>query len=335
MEHGGDVWKSDRPEDWLDFSASLKPDGPPYWVRSCLRRAMSAVRYYPDPEQKRAREGLARFLGVSPDRVLVCSGGEEALDLAISGETGEVVTAPVAFGEYARLSRIHGRPFRTDNEPLNPGGTRILCNPDNPTGCACLREDVLNTLAECRRSGGSLLVDEAFVHYCPEVSVAAVQEEGLLVAGSMTKILGIPGIRLGYLVSSPERIAACRRRQLPWSLSAGATEIAVALADHREEIMREAQRNARRRQELVRDLTRLGIRVTPSMANFLLLRFPEGMNHVPQTLREKGILVRDCTSFGLPAENVRVAVRTRGDNARLVRTLEELMEGSRRCAENR
>ena len=63
MRHGGNVWDEARPEDWLDYSANLRPEGTPDWVAETLRRAVADTRYYPDRHMRMARQGLAAALG--------------------------------------------------------------------------------------------------------------------------------------------------------------------------------------------------------------------------------------------------------------------------------
>ena len=62
MIHGGTVWNTANPSDWLDFSANLRPEGPPDWVTETLRSTLDDIRFYPDPDMKRARRGLAGYL---------------------------------------------------------------------------------------------------------------------------------------------------------------------------------------------------------------------------------------------------------------------------------
>ena len=94
MNHGGYVWGSGDPSEWLDFSANLRPEGPADWVRESLREALGKVRYYPDPEMKQARRGIALFLGVPEECVLPVSGGMAAIDLALQLDRGRVYTVP-------------------------------------------------------------------------------------------------------------------------------------------------------------------------------------------------------------------------------------------------
>ena len=73
--HGGDVWQGGNPDEWLDFSANLNPDGPPDWVAMALSRGLDRVKYYPELTEEAARRGVAEHLGVPEDRVLVTAGG--------------------------------------------------------------------------------------------------------------------------------------------------------------------------------------------------------------------------------------------------------------------
>ena len=86
VAHGGDVWQGGGPGQWLDFSANLRPEGPPDWVLKAMREGLDRARYYPDLNGTAARRGMAEHLGLREDCVLVTSGGIEAASLA-SGVT--------------------------------------------------------------------------------------------------------------------------------------------------------------------------------------------------------------------------------------------------------
>src|SRR5699024_2874891 len=83
MNHGGDVWQGDAPESYLDFSANIRPGGAPQWVRQALMRGMNAVCYYPDPQMRRARAALAKYLELDAAWVLPTAGGISAIDMAV------------------------------------------------------------------------------------------------------------------------------------------------------------------------------------------------------------------------------------------------------------
>ena len=323
MKHGGNVWEDGKPEMWLDFSANLRPEGTPYWVMQAMQDALFHTRYYPDRAMQAARRGLAAYASVSPECILPTAGGAAAIDLALSMSHGTVHVMPVTFGEYAERAKIHGRSISVWNGECTPGDTVVLCNPNNPTGEAMTRKQMLSLLEHIRFCGAELIMDEAFIDFCPEYSVRQDVQMGLTVVGSLTKTLCIPGVRLGYVCAVPERIAELERRALPWAVSALASAVAEKLPKHLEEIKEDAARNALRREKLAVALRALGASVIPSSANFLLVDFGCDMTEAAARLKEKQILVRTCASFGLPPCVWRLAVKTEEENARLIEYLEE------------
>ncbi len=325
MNHGGNVWGSGNPSGWVDFSANLRPDGPPRWVREAVCDAQRDIRFYPDPDMKRAREGLSSFLGVPADCVLPVPGGIAAIDLVLGLSSGCVYVQPPTFCEYAERARVHGRPCETWSEKCRRDDTLVICNPNNPTGSVLPRTELLSLLDTMSSGGGDMLVDEAFIEYCPEYSLRGFLRPGLIIAGSLSKILGTPGIRLGYICAVPETVRALRERMFPWPLDAFSSEIAARLPDHAEDVHADRRLNAERRNAFARQLRNLGAEVFPSESNFLLADFHRKMAGAAEQLKACGILVRTCGSFGLPDSFWRLAVKTEAENTHLVSELEEIL----------
>ena len=323
MKHGGNVWEDGKPEMWMDFSANLRPEGTPYWVMQTMQDALFHTRYYPDQAMKAAKHGLAVYAGVSPECILPTAGGAAAIDLALSMSSGTVHVMPVTFSEYAERAKVHGRSVSVWNGECAPGDTVVLCNPNNPTGEVRTRKQILSLLEHVRSCGAEMIVDEAFIDFCPEYSVRQDVQTGLTVVGSLTKTLCIPGVRLGYVCAVPERIAEFERHALPWSVSALASAVAAKLPEYLEEIKADTAKNAARREKMGAALRTLGAKVLPSSANFLLADFGCDMTEAAIRLKEKRILVRTCASFGLPPCVWRLAVKTEEENARLIACLEE------------
>lgn len=343
MRHGGNVWQGEQPDMWLDYSANLRPEGPPQWVQNALRRSMENVRYYPDPEMKRARAGLAKYLGLDPACVLPTAGGISAIQLASHIPSSQTLLLTPCFCEYAQFARSPIRrlsllgkdrqlslPTAAD---IQPDSLLWLCNPMNPVGHAFSRREVEELLEAVEQAGGMLAVDEAFIEYCPENSVAALVErhERLLITGSMTKILGIPGVRLGYLCAAPELLARLAGEQVTWELSCFAEAVAAALPQHRSEIQADSVCNALRRRALARELEALGAYVYPSQSACLLVDFQRDTAPIIEAMREKGILLRSCMDFDdiNDGRHLRIAVKDVAANQILIESLKEVLT----CAE--
>ena len=325
MKHGGNVWEDHRPAQWLDFSANLRPEGTPEWVMQILKDALKDTRYYPDRAMRAARKGLAEWLCVPESHVLPAAGGAAAIDLILSRRTGTVYTYPVTFGEYAERAGVYHRPCKAWQGQCGQNDTVMLCNPNNPTGSCSSRSDLMTLFEKIRASGCELVVDEAFIDFCPEYTVRHEVREGLSVVGSLTKTLCIPGVRLGYICAAPEVIEQMQQRTLPWSLSTLANAVASELPKHCQEIRADLLRNTARREQLTALLEELQAEVWPSKSNFLLVDFKQDMTPVADWLKTQGILVRTCASFGLPPQFLRLAVKTENENAVLINALREGM----------
>lgn len=324
MIHGGNVWEGE-PTRWLDFSANLRPEGPPDWVVEAMQAALTDVRYYPDRAMKRARRGLAAYAGTPEEYILPTAGGAAAIDMVLQQRKGRVLTFQPTFCEYAERAAVHGRPHGIWQGECVPGDTVFLANPNNPTGTAITRNELLTIHQRVTAQGGELIVDEAFIDFCPEHGVSKDVQTNLTVVGSMTKTLCIPGVRLGYVCAAPDVIAALEKRMLPWSLCALATDIAARLPYHLDEIRQDAAVNRVRRERFKKQLSSLGAEIQPSEANFLLADFKQDMTDVARVLKERGILVRTCNAFGLPGSILRLAVKTEEQNNRLIHELEAIL----------
>jgi threonine-phosphate decarboxylase len=313
----------------LDFSVNLNPLGPP----DSLAAALNAddVLRYPEPGSLALCRALAERHHVEHEKVLVTNGACEAIELVMASLAPRrvVVLAP-AFTEYEDAARAWGHEvvtivareadeFRWHLGRIDAGRDDlvVLGNPASPAG----------VLSEVPELDAMLLVDEAYMDFV-EQPASAIGRPRTLVVRSFTKLFACPGLRLGYLVGD---VAPQRARQPAWPVSrlAQAVGQAVLAETDYQEFTRGFVRE--RREELAAQLRAIsGIRVFPSAANFLLLRI-SGAGRVAQRLLERGIAVRLCDNFtGLEADAfLRVAVRKRSENQRLVAALAEALDAAR------
>ena len=321
----------------LDFSASVNPLGPSPRVREALARL--DVSRYPDPQSLALTEELARRNGVDPERILVGNGATELIHLVVRvfvrGGQRAIAFTPT-FGEFERASQLQSasifpwqanpqRGFRWTLRNKADVLRRVtpplvyLCNPNNPTG-VYLDEAEVRSVVE-GLIGGPMLLDEAYVNFVEQRwdATRLTRRGRVILLRSMTKDYGLAGLRLGYMVAHPDAVAAVRRLQPEWSVSAAAQAAGLAaLADeehlrHSLALLREAKA------ALVEALAEREFELHAGEANFLLIRVGDA-SAVRLALFARGVAVRDCTSFGLP-EYIRVAVRTPAENERLVAEL--------------
>lgn len=349
-EHGGDLVGARRRygvEHLLDFSSNLNPLGPPPGLLLRLGRGLRSVLAYPDPHCREARRALSRWLGVRPEELLLGNGSVELLYLlchALPFRRALVVLP--TFAEYAYAVRIAGGEVRSlsPEEGLRPTLEAILeaireveliflCNPNNPTGQLWTGEELGAILEEARRRGAMLVLDEAFIEFAPEgfsLVREAPRRPNLLVLRSLTKSFALAGLRLGYLVARAELVERVSRWQPPWSVNALAQLAAVECAGRADHLRRTRGYLRRERRLLERALGGFPeLEPLPSAANFLLVRL-RGVSAagLSAELARRGVLVRDCSGLpGLRGEFIRVAVRRRRENLRLISVLREALGG--------
>jgi histidinol-phosphate/aromatic aminotransferase/cobyric acid decarboxylase-like protein len=293
--HGGDVFAvaaalGCEPTEILDLSASFNPDAPD--VTALAKSQLDSLGRYPDPAA--ATAAMAAALGAAPESVLLTNGGAEAIAL-VAAELGRAAVAQPEFSLYARhLADVV--------DPADdPAAPRIRSNPNNPTGrladageTAAVWDEAFYPLATGEWSRGDVAAGRAAV-----------------VVGSLTKVFACPGLRVGYVHADPAVIARLAERQPRWALNGLAAALVpelLGLAD----LPAWAAATARRRAALAAAIPC----AEPSDANFVLVRV-EDAGAARARLARCGVLVRDCSSFGLPG-HIRVAVP---DEAGLVRLL--------------
>lgn len=339
MKHGGNVWQGEGPSEWLDYSANLRPEGTPDWVKEALLRGMENARYYPDPSMKRAKAALAECLGISADFILPTAGGISAIQLANKLPSCETVLLTPCFCEYEQFATSPINKvslLKAEHEIALPEAFELkenslvwLCNPMNPVGYAFEKKEIERLLHQIEEQNSYLVVDEAFIEYCPEHSVVDLVEnhDHLLITGSMTKILGIPGVRLGYLCAQPQVLEELKKHQLTWELSCFAEAVALAMPEHKAEIQTDSVRNTKNCDLLISGLCELGIYVYPSQSACVLADFGRPVDAIAQALKERKILVRSCMSFDdiNDGRHLRLAVKDEASNQKLIATLREVM----------
>ena len=330
------------PETVLDFSVCSNPFMPPPGVTKILNTI--AVNRYPDSEATEFRQCLSQKLGVSPDNILVGSGAIELIRLialTYFGHGDSVLILEPAFGEYQVACRIVGaevlRQWAKEEdgfaprieEAINfirqrqPKGV-FICNPNNPTGQYLTRQEI--EMISDAGGDGLLILDEAYISFVDESwsSLDLIRRGNVIVVRSMTKDYALAGLRLGYAIASHEIIDALRRVRPPWNVNIVAQKAGVAAlsdADYLEQCNKEIRQA---KQFLMDELRQIGFTLVPSKTNFFLVRVPSAKAFRSALLRH-GILVRDCTSFGLP-EYVRVAPRTMPECQRLITVIDSLKQ---------
>lgn len=312
----------------LDFSANTNPRTPP-GTAAVYEAALAASRSYPAEDYEEFRAAVADYVGCDAGEVVPTAGGMAAIRLAVATHVGRgdgaLVPAPT-FGEYAREVRLQGGEPEfvpaadlLETEPA-PYALAIACQPNNPTGRAADPDRLRAFAARCRDAGTLLLVDEAFIDLTDLDSVAAVP--GTVVARSLTKAFGLPGLRMGYAVATGTPLDRLEAARPTWGLSVPAAAVGTHCLDQ-EEFRAATRRRVRRERDRMAERLAARFDVAPSEAPFLLLATdsPAAVDDVLRTAKEAGIVIRDARTFRGLDRHFRVAVRLPAENDRLLEAL--------------
>jgi len=326
----------------------MNPLGPPSAVWQALLDHLAGIVHYPDPYSRVLKTALADYLGVEPTHLAIGNGSIELIYLLPRVFPFATTTLPApGFSEYeyaARLNRSQCRylylqpPDYTWDLPalmaeVSRGGLIFLCNPNNPTGTLLSRPD-LEALLEALPQSALLVMDEAFIDFVDhsqELTLVpqAIKDPRLLVLGSLTKFFALPGLRLGYLAGTSERISRLAAFLPPWNINSLAQAAGVAALADKKYIQHSREYIIKVRQKLYEGLSAIpGLNPLPPTANFIFCRLAPELPNAPKMVElmgRRGFLLRDCSNYqGLDDRCLRLAVRHLKDNLALVAALQEL-----------
>jgi threonine-phosphate decarboxylase len=294
----------------LDFSASVNPFPPVVaWHNN-----PSYLGHYPDNDYYELKEQISRTFHRTPEEICVGNGSIELIrvfcSIMLRGDK-KFFTESHTFGEYALSARLAGA-YKAGSS--RESDVLFICNPNNPTGTLRKKAEMICHLEDAKSRGALLFCDEAFIELSdPAQSLADVCDPALFVLHSLTKSFSVPGIRFGYGFGDPVLIEKIEITRPPWSVNAFAEAYAIQAFQHRDELARSRAMIAIERDFLAAGICSLGLRCCPSSANFILVRCGRDVASLCSCLAQQDILVRNCTSFGLPT-CIRIAVRTRDEN---------------------
>lgn len=298
---------------------------------------------YPDRHATELRAALAGLHGVHPEQVFCANGSNEVLQslcLAYGGPGRRVAVFEPTYALHSHIARLTGtgtavgrrRPdFSLDLDQVrdvmaaaDPVIT-FLCSPNNPTG---MSDDPVAVRSVLERCPGLVVVDEAYGQFADWSALEMVDDDRpLVVTRTFSKTWSMAAARLGYLVGPRAVVAALERVALPYHLDAFkqvAGRLAVEFVGQMEQriglIVRERQR-------IVAAFGRLPVTVWPSQSNFVLFR-PESRkgDEVWAGLLDRGVLVRDTSSWPGLAGCLRVTIGTPEENDVFLSALEEVLE---------
>ncbi len=325
----------------VDFSSNINPLG----ISPLALKALDIkkAQFYPPPYSPELKKGIAKCLGVKNENITLGNGSMELIkdfcSLFLDKRDVALVLEPT-FSEYSRYSKIYGKAATPILASKNLGHvsedvlnkvhdkTRVIFigRPNNPTGYLIPEGELREILDFANKKGIYVFLDEVFIEFSQSRSAVKLinRYKNLFVLRSFTKFFAMPGLRVGYGVGCKELIDKLEAIKPPWNINISAHDMALASLQDESYISKSKKLIAKERDFLAANLKKEGIIVYDSHANFLLLRFNWNSRDVKSELLNQGLLVRDCSNFhGLDTRFIRVSVRGRKDNLKLISALKE------------
>ncbi|EMA25012.1 histidinol-phosphate transaminase [Haloarcula marismortui] len=328
------------PDDMVKLASNENMFGPSPDAVEAIRGSAERMHSYPKASHADLVDELADMWDVTPEQVWLSNGGDGALDCLARAmlDPGQDVLVPSpGFAYYAMSARYHHGEVNeytlskaddfaqtADTVLKDYDGERIvyLTSPHNPTGAEFTTEAV-RTIAEETDEQTLVLVDEAYGEFTEKPSKRPLlsDRDDVALLRTFSKAYGLAGIRLGYAVVPEDWADAYARINTPFSASELACRAGLAALDDDEHVERSVDTAAWAREYLSEELD---APTWDSAGNFILAEVGDA-SAIADAAQERGVIIRDCSSFGLP-ECIRITCGTREDTERAVSVLNEVIE---------
>ncbi|MCZ7357795.1 MAG: histidinol-phosphate transaminase [Candidatus Methanoperedens sp.] len=330
------------PDKIIKLGSNENPLGPSPLAVKAIKEKAGRIHIYPDPGARDLRNAISSYTGYPVNNIVVSGNGmdgilDTVMRLFMSQEAESVIPIPTfSYYEIATLAN-GGKPVFVEREPdfsidtekilknVN-GNTRMifLCSPNNPSGNSVSEETARNILES---ADAIVFIDEAYVEFSETSLTGLVREyDNIIVGRTFSKAFGLAGMRMGYALA-PEWI--CKeylKVMTPFSMDVLSSAAGFAALNDKEHLQKSIQTVRKGRMQLAGGLKSL-CKVYPSDANFILIDVsPRTAKEISELLLEKGIIVRDCTSFrGAGNSLIRITVGTELQNEKVIAAMGSIL----------
>jgi histidinol-phosphate aminotransferase len=333
----------------IKLSANETPLGPSPKAIAAYKAVAEHLDRYPDGASTALRSAIARRYGLDPARIVCGAGSDELISLLAhhySGQGDEVLMTAHAFAMFKIFTLASGatpvaapeRDYRADVDALLARVTPrtkivFLANPNNPTG-TYIPHDEVRRLHRGLPGHTLLVLDAAYGEYVRRNDYEAGLElvatsANAVMLRTFSKIYGLAALRLGWAYCPAAVADVLNRVRGPFNVTGPAIAAGIAALDDIAHVERAVAHNEKWLPWMMAELERIGIKVTPSAGNFVLLHFPAGRTWTAADtfLKERGIILRPVGAYGIP-NALRLTIGTEDDNREVVGALTAFMSVS-------
>lgn len=334
------------PKEIIDFSSNVNPEVIKDLDKYILE-GLKESRSYPDINYTNLRKNIGDYLNIKSEYIIPGNGATELIYLLMKVIGKRLAILNPTFSEYRRSAKLNGlevidlnlneeNQFLIDIEEiknnLDKFDSLFICNPNNPNGKAQELNELLNIL---KQNNKLLIVDETFMEFAGnEENYSLVKNiknyDNLFIIKAATKFFGMPGLRLGYgITSNKDIINKIYHYKEPWTINAFADTLSKYIFKDKEYIENSKSYYIQEREYMLKELRSIeNISVYDTDTNFLLIKLNNRRaNEIKvELLRRSKILIRDASNFiGLDDRYIRVAIKSHDDNKTLIENMKNLL----------
>lgn len=329
--------------DIVKMASNENPEQPFPEVIEAMAATISGVNRYPDSGCYELTHAVSASTGLPGESVWFGAGSSElltAVSRAVGGPGTSFVYAWPSFAMYpinaklgaaeaitVDLDEAHRHDLDAMSAAVRDDTTLVfVCNPNNPTGTYRSGADVL-AFIETMPESTLVVVDEAYAEYVAaddfETAIPeALARTNVLVARTFSKIYGLAGLRVGYMVGQPETLDSLKKAQIPFSVNNLAQAAAITALQYPDQVTARAKSNREGVEYIEAAMRERGIEFAPTQANFMWIRLGPDTARINQALMESGVIVRSLSD-----EWTRVSIGTAAENERFVESLDVVLAG--------
>jgi len=338
-QRGGPVYK---------LSSNETPLGPSAAARNAFLAAASSLELYPDGSAHSLRESIAQRFGIDQRRIVCGNGSDDLLHLLAAAYVGPgdegILTAHGFQIFQIAIQAAGGRPIYAREHNLTASVDEILscvtqrtkivflANPNNPTGTYLPAAEIVR-LADFLPSRVLLVLDGAYAEYVTADDYVSGLElvherQNVVITRTFSKIHGLASLRVGWAFAPEHICEVLHRIRGPFNVSSPAIAAAVAAIGDELHVLSSIDHTQKWRNWLTSGLQDIGLKVTPSVANFILVQFPDAIGDDAQRaemfLSQRGILVRGVASYRI-RNALRITIGEQAANEAVLAALKEFM----------
>ncbi|QHC84127.1 histidinol phosphate aminotransferase [Empedobacter brevis] len=298
---------------------------------------------YPDPLQRNVKSILSKLKNVPAEQILLGNGSDEVLDLIFRAfcepNQDNVIAISPSYGMYHVLANLNAVEYRksllseADFQPkIEDVFSKVddhtkmifLCSPNNPTGEIIKKESILKIV---NRFNGLVIIDEAYIDFATEPSwIGEIKNyPNVIVTQTLSKAVGLAGIRLGILYASQEIVDVLNKIKPPYNINQLTQLKAIEILNNYRKVIETTNTILQQKQALENALTEISFveKIYPSDANFILIKVDNANKRYNQLI-EKGIVIRNRNNDDLCKNCLRITVGTEVENQKLIQTFKTI-----------